>query len=183
MRFWITFAAYEAVWFSAVVGAGRDHEWPGVLAALLFLAWRLSVSRNDFGAEWRLLCVSLTLGAVLECLCTGAGWVRYAATDTVSPVPAWLLGLWASFGLTVLPLFGYLRERLWLAVPIGAIGGPASYIAAARGWHAVTWLPPAWRGVAALGIGWGIALPLLVALARRWTGTSSPTDVTRRDMP
>lgn len=167
MNFWATLIAYEVVWFAAVIGAGHGMAWPGVLGALLFAAWRLAVSpRRD--VELRLAIVALLLGGLLETLWVRAGLVHYAAPWPLPETPAWLMALWLAFALTIVPLFGYLHARPWLAAAFGAIGGPLAYLGAAHGWHAVLLPSPAWRTLAALAIGWGIALPLLCALAKRW---------------
>lgn len=168
MNFWLTLAAYEAVWFLAVIGAGRGWSWPGALGALLFATWRLAVSAQR-GVELRLVGVALLLGIVFESVWVRAGWVSYAAPWPLPEAPAWLMALWIAFALTILPLFGYLHARPWLAALFGAIGGPLAYLGAARGWHAVLLPSPPWRTLLALAIGWGFALPLLCTLARRWT--------------
>ncbi|HWG10910.1 MAG TPA: DUF2878 domain-containing protein [Rhodanobacteraceae bacterium] len=171
MNFWAALIAYEIVWFAAVIGAGHGMAWPGVLGALLF-AWRLVVSpRRD--VELRLTVAALLLGGVLETLWVGAGLVRYAAPWPLPETPAWLMALWLAFALTIVPLFGYLHARPWLAAVFGAIGGPLAYLGAARGWHAVLLPLPAWRTLAALAIGWAIALPLLCTLAQLWLRESS----------
>jgi hypothetical protein len=167
VRFWITLCAYEGVWFAAVIGAGRGHVWPGVAAAASFAAWRLSSSQHP-GIELRLIAVALLVGALLESTWVSCGLIRYSAAWPWRALPAWLMALWVAFALTILPLFGYLRARPWLAATLGAIGGPLAYLGAARGWHAVRLPTPAWPTLLALALGWGIALPLLTSLARRW---------------
>ncbi len=163
----LTFIAYELVWFAAVIGAGRGRVWPGVCAAAAFIAWRLAVSRHR-AIEGRLLALALLIGAALETCWVRTGLIRYAAAWPLGSSPAWLLALWASFGLTIVPLFSYLHSRPWLAAALGAIGGPASYWAAGRGWHAVLFPPRALPTLLALSLGWAVALPLLTTLARRW---------------
>ncbi|HTT04697.1 MAG TPA: hypothetical protein VMF64_05360 [Steroidobacteraceae bacterium] len=37
VQLWSRWLAFQVVWFAAVMGAGRGHNWPGVGAALLFL--------------------------------------------------------------------------------------------------------------------------------------------------
>jgi hypothetical protein len=163
----LTFIAYELVWFAAVSGAGRGRVWPGVCAATVFIAWRLAVSRHR-GTEGRLFALALIAGAALETCWVRTGLIRYAAAWPLGSSPAWLLALWASFGLTIVPLFGYLHSRPWLAAALGAAGGPASYWAAARGWHAVIFPPRPLPALLALSLGWAAALPVLTTLARRW---------------
>ena len=46
----VQFIAYQAVWFAAVIGAGKGQAWPGVVAGAVFvvvsLAW---MARRDAG--------------------------------------------------------------------------------------------------------------------------------------
>ena len=168
----LTFIGYEFVWFAAVIGAGHGVVWPGVAAAALFLAWRIGNSRSR-GVEIRLFAAALVIGAVLEACWVGTGLIRYAAAWPVGSAPAWLLALWASFGLTIVPLFGWLQARPWLGAVLGAVGGPLSYWAAARGWHAASFPPRPFASLAALALGWAAALPLLTTLARRLDGAHS----------
>lgn len=173
MNFWLTLAAYEAVWFAAVIGAGRGLWWPGVAATLAFAAWRLAVSAHR-RVEWRLLAVALLLGLALENLWVRSGLLGYAAPWPWAAAPAWLIALWLAFALTIVPLFGYLHARPWLAALFGALGGPLAYLGAACGWHAVQLPTPAWPALLALGAGWALALALLATLARRWLRDELP---------
>ncbi len=163
----ITFIAYEMVWFAAVIGAGHGRVWPAIAAACAFAAWRLTISRHRT-IDARLLAVSLLLGCALEAVWVDSGLIRDAAAWPLAMAPAWLLALWASFGLTIVPLFRYLHARPWLAALLGAIGGPLSFAAAAHGWHAVAFPRQPWPTLIALGVGWAVALPTLTLLARRW---------------
>jgi hypothetical protein len=167
MNFWLTLIAYQAVWFAAVIGAGRGLWWPGVAATLAFAAWRLAVSAHR-RVEWRLLAVALLLGLALENLWVRSDLLSYAAPWPWAAAPAWLIALWLAFALTIVPLFGYLHARPLLAALFGALGGPLAYLGAARGWQAVQLPTPAWPALLALGAGWALALPLLATLARRW---------------
>jgi hypothetical protein len=176
MTFWVTLAAYELVWFTAVIGAGHGLPWPGVAGTLLFAAWRLAGSRHRW-TELRLIAVALLLGFLLETLWVRLGLIRYAAPWPKQTHPAWLIALWAAFALTVVPLFGYLHGRPWLAAALGAVGGPLAYLGAARGWHAVLLPAPEWPSLLALAVGWGIALPCLTGLARHWLPPGAPSAV------
>jgi hypothetical protein len=166
----LTFIGYEAVWFAAVSGAGHGRVWPGLGAAAAFIGWRMGVS-SARGVELRLLAVASLIGAMLETLWVRTGRIHYSAAWPLASAPAWLMALWASFGLTIRPLFGWLETRPWLAAVLGAVGGPLSYWAASRGWHAVIFPPQAWGSLAALALGWAAALPLLTSLSSRWQGS------------
>lgn len=174
MTFWATLAAYELVWFAAVIGAGHGLAWPGVAGTLLFAAWRLAASDHR-RTELKLIAVALLLGFLLETLWVALGLIRYAAPWPTPTHPAWLMALWAAFALTVVPLFGYLRGRPGLAAALGAAGGPLAYLGAARGWHAVLLPAREWPSLLALAVGWGIALPCLTGLARHWLSAPAPS--------
>jgi hypothetical protein len=165
MMFWMTLAAYELVWLAAVFGAGHGLAWPGMVAAGLFALWRLALSRTR-SIELRLVMVAVLLGLALEGTWVTAGLIVYSAPWPLASAPAWLMGLWVAFALTIVPLFGYLHERPALAAVLGALGGPLSYYGAARE-HALRLPAPLWRGLLALALGWAIAMPTLTSLAGR----------------
>jgi hypothetical protein len=172
--FWTTFAAYELVWVAAVLGAGRGLVWPGVAAAGLFAGWRLGISRCR-RIELQLIAVTVLLALALEGLWVTTGLLIYSAPWPLPNAPAWLMGLWIAFALTLVPLFGHLHRRPAIAALLGAVGGPLAYLGAARG-HALELSPPAWRGLLALSLGWAIALPSLAGLAGRWLRASPAGD-------
>ena len=166
MNFWLTLLAYDAVWFTAVAGAGDGKGWPGVIAALAFATARLAFSAHR-NIELRLIALALLLGFVLENLCNRAGFIQYAAAWPLPEAPAWLMALWLAFALTIVPLFGYFHARPALAALFGAFGGPLAYLGAAH-WHAVRLSLPVWPALLALAAGWAVALFLLTSLAGRW---------------
>lgn len=167
MKFWTALVAYQAVWFFSVIGAGLDLAWPGVIAAATFAAWRLVVTPHRI-VELKLMVTSFLLGLVLQIAWVEGGWIRYAAPWPSPLIPAWLMALWLAFGLTIVPLFGFLHARPLLAALLGAVGGPLAFLGAARGWQAATLAQPTWESVLALAAGWAIALPLLTSLAHHW---------------
>lgn len=168
-KFWLNFMAYEAVWFSAVIGAGYGQAWPGLNAALLLLLLTRIFSlqwRSDF----RLAAVAIVCGQCLDGTLAGLHWVHYRAAYPF-PVPLWIFALWASFALTLNHSLAYLKRRPWLASLLGAVAAPMSYWGAARGWHAVDFEVPIWRALVFLAISWALVMPLLTQFARRWETT------------
>lgn len=164
----VNLIAYQVVWFAAVIGAGRGLTWPGVAAVAVFAAWRFALSRQRW-VELRLIAVALLLGVLLDSASAMSGWLRYATPSPALPAggaPVWILALWVALALTITQTFAFLRGRPWLAALLGLIGTPLAYLAAARGWHVVDFTAPTWRALALIGIGWAIALPLLIGLAR-----------------
>lgn len=167
-RWWGNLLGYQASWFVAVIAAGRGAWWPGVLAALVFVAWQLA-DAPDRRCAARAMALALLAGLAIDGLLARSGLVRYGAAMPAFPsggAPAWILGLWLSFSMTLPRSLAFLRARPWLAAAFGAAGAPMAYLGAARGWHAVEFASPAWPALLVLAGGWALALPLLATTAR-----------------
>lgn len=178
MNFWLVFAAYEGVWFATVIGAGHGRVWPAAVAAVLFAAWRFGVSTVR-ALEIRLIVVATAFGLLLDAALVWTGVAEYATAWPSPQAPFWLTLLWPVFALTIVPLFGHLHRRPWLAALLGAIGGPLAYLGAARGWQVVAFRPPEWQALGMLAIAWAIVLPLLCTLARHGLAMSNPSGALR----
>lgn len=171
LRFWSNLAGYQLVWFAAVIGAGRGVAWPAALAAVLFVAWQLALSPRR-GRELRLLVLALGLGLLIDGGLSLSGLARYATPAPALPAggaPLWILCVWMSFAMTVSQSLAFLQARPWLAALFGAVGGPAAYLGAARGWGAVAFVAPAALGLIVLALAWAVAMPLLSTLSARWS--------------
>jgi hypothetical protein len=181
MTFWGNLIGNQIVWFSAVIGAGRELWWPGVIAAAIFILMHLTLAGQSAAKraiDLRLLAIALLTGALLDGSIALSGFARYAANDIALPsggAPLWILSLWAAFALTLRHSMTFLLGRPIIALMFGAIGGPLAYLGAARGWQAITFSEPRWMALLALAIGWGLAVPLLTTLAHRWSGPSTTT--------
>jgi hypothetical protein len=78
------------------------------------------------------------------------------------------------FGLAI---DGTLSELGWVryAAPTPALGGgPIAYWSAARGFHAVRFVPSSYRGVAGLAAGWSAAMTVLFYTVRRCSQNAAP---------
>jgi hypothetical protein len=176
MSVWANLIGYQAVWFVAVIFAGRGEPWPGIIAALVFVGWQLAVSRQP-RASLAVLAIAVVCGAVIDGLLRGLHLADYAASGPAWPTggaPVWILGLWACFSLTLNGPLRALGTRPVLAVVLGGIGGPLAYAGAARGWDALVFHAPEWQALAVLAVGWAIAMPSLATLTHRWTMARGP---------
>lgn len=154
---------YQLVWFAAVLGAARGLVAWGLAAAALFGVLHLATSARR-SEDARLALLAVVLGSVLDGGLSLSGLVEYRATASPWP-PAWLLAIWAAFGLTVNHSFAWSQRHLAATAAVGALGGPLAYLAAAR-LGAISVLTPTAYGVMALAVAWSVALPLLAAVAR-----------------
>lgn len=167
----LTFLAYEALWFVVVVAAGHNHGWLAFAVGIAFVLWQ-SVASAERATTWRLAVLAVLLGAAVDGGATILGVVRYAATDPMpfpGGPPCWILGLWASFAVTLPGPMRWMAGRPTAAALLGAIGGPLSYAGAQRGWGAVTFPTPQWQGYVWLGLSWAVAMAVLAIALGRWT--------------
>jgi hypothetical protein len=157
---------YQLVWFTAVIGAGRDEAWPAIGAALLFATWQLATASSRM-LELRLIAAALLFGTTIDGVAAAGGLIRYsAATPALPPggAPLWILALWTAFALTLTRSLAWLKGRPQIGMLLGGIGAPLAYLGAARGWHAVVFAPPEWRGVLWLAAAWAGSTTALVRL-------------------
>jgi hypothetical protein len=173
MMAWSTFLGYQLVWFLTVADAAHGTLWPSLACSCVFIAWQLWASEHPT-VDLRLLAVAVILGLIVDGVLAARGWARYATAEPAWPpsgAPIWILALWACFAMTLNRSLVYLQGRPLIALVLGALGGPLAYLSAARGWRALTLVPPTWRALVWLAASWAIAMLLFSTLARRWTGT------------
>lgn len=167
MRFWANLLGYQAAWFIAVGFAARGLAWPGVLACLGFAAisWWISTTRRS---DLKLVGAALACGLLLDGVLAATGWLDYAAPLPALPGPTWIAALWVAFAMTLQHSLQWLLARPLAAVLFAAIGGPAAYWGASRGFDAVAFAAPL-QATVTLALGWAIAMAVFVAIARSAT--------------
>jgi hypothetical protein len=170
MSRWANFIGYQLAWFAVVAAAGNGRPWLAAAPAAAFIAAQLALSRQRV-LDLRLLGVAAGLGLVVDGALSASGWLLYAAPAPALPAggaPLWILALWTSFSLTLTRSLAWLCGHPGWAMALAGLGGPLAYWSAARGFHAVRFVPPSYRAVTALAAGWALAISLLFLLIRRW---------------
>ncbi len=159
---------FQLVWFTCALSSARGSAWPGILAALVFVAVTLGLKRLA-RSEIVLVAASAGLGVVLETAFVAAGLLRYAApwpSDELAP--AWIVALWLAFGATMTTLSRWLGHRAMIkAAILGALSAPLAYWAAAR-LGALQIVGPTLPTVAVVSLAWAVALSILIAIARNF---------------
>ncbi len=166
-RLLMNFVLFEAAWFACVIGASHDGlaVMAGTGAALLAVALHVALSEQPI-AELELAMAAALIGLAWETLLIQIGVVAVPHGELFAGVaPPWIVAMWALFATTLNYSLGWLRGRWTLAAALGAIAGPLSYWAGVR-MGALQFIDPV-KAVIALAIGWGVATPLLLGLARR----------------
>lgn len=166
------FVVFQAAWFAVVLGAA--HGWPawGTAAAVAAMAWHVIVSVRP-RAELALLASVCAIGLVDETMVVLQGHIAYASGQPVAWLPPyWLVSLWGLFGIALNVTLRWLKHRPALAVALGAIAGPLSFVSGVHlgGARFVDPVP----ALLTLACTWGVLMPVLMALADRFDGVAAP---------
>ncbi|WP_295574991.1 DUF2878 domain-containing protein [Stenotrophomonas maltophilia] len=165
-RFWTNLLGNQLVWLCAVAGASRGWQWPALLAALLYISSQLLTSIHP-RLDLRLLMLALACAWLVDASAAASGTVRYAAAPLGWAPPPWIMALWAAFAMTLTTSMRFLQRHPALPFLFGLLLAPLAYLSAARGFAAVQFAAPMWRGLLVLGVGWSVALSLLCWATRR----------------
>jgi len=166
---WANAVLYQGVWFVGVLGGvpWTPLAFAFVAAHLALVRWRASAS---FGRELLTVLLASAIGTATDTALTLGGVFVFTPEPTPLPIPIWLVAIWLGFATTFRHAIAFIMARPPLAIVAGAVGGPLSYLGAAR-LGAVT-LP---NGALATGLGlslvWALLMAAFVALVR-CTGVS-----------
>ena len=156
---------FQLGWFACVLGAASGYAREGAIAAALLVALHIARAARP-KREAMLAGAAAVLGFLFESALLQAGWVRFEAGVLLEgAAPYWMVALWALFATTLNESMRMLQTRPWIAAAFGAVGGPLAYYAGAR-MGALDLVQPA-AMLTALALGWALATPLLLSLARR----------------
>jgi hypothetical protein len=168
MRPLANFFAVQVGWFASVLGAAHGYPWLGPLVVstvvILHLAAALRPER-----EARLLAIAMVTGVGVDSLFVITDCLHYTNGQLATWLaPVWIITMWPLFATTLNASLRWLRDRTMLAVVLGALAGPASYLGGAA-LGAVT-LSPGPAPLIIIGACWALVFPALLWLARRFDG-------------
>jgi hypothetical protein len=156
---------YQLVWLISVVGAAHGSLYAGPVAAVVFASMVLGLGKQR-QADLRLLPLVLAIGLLVDSGWIALGWLDYSA-PWPSPqfAPAWIVGIWLAFSLTLNHSMAFFKGRYALAALFGAVGGPLAYWSASHGLGAVHFDAPASTVLSGLCVGWAAMFPLLARIS------------------
>jgi hypothetical protein len=170
MNLAINFLAFQFGWFACVLGAAHGMPWLGPVAVLLAVLLHLRLIKRPRN-ELKLIACAMVLGLLLDSILLASGWLDYPSGSWLPGIaPYWLISMWALFATTLNVSMKWMRGRPALAVVMGAIGGPLSYLAGQK-LGAMSFNDPVFA-LTGLAVAWSLAMPLLVALAVRFDDTA-----------
>lgn len=154
---------FNIVWTALVLGAAHGRVWIGLPAYFLFAACQLWASPHS-RRELQLTLVVAPMGWLVDSLYVALGLLQYAQPWPGPPfAPWWIAVLWANFVLLLNHSLAFFRRRQALVAALGMVGGPLTYLGAAR-LGAVTFGPDRLTALLVLALVWSVAVPLLFRL-------------------
>jgi hypothetical protein len=110
---------------------------------------------------------------VAESLVVALGHVAYPAGQPVAWLaPYWMVALWAELAIALNVTLRWLKRRPLMALVLGAVGGPLSFLGGVRLGGARFVDEPA--ALATLAAMWALLLPLAMWLSDRLDGVAAP---------
>lgn len=171
MKHAINYLSFQLGWYACVKGAGEGQIWIGplVVAGLCFIHLIWIAHPAGRHAELRLMLLVLLIGMLSDSALKFLGATRYPSSHAAWPYqipPPWIGALWVLFGTLLTHSLRWLAERPWLALLLGAVGGPLSYLAGVGMGAVAVGDSPLWT-YGWLSLEYALLTPLLLSLGLR----------------
>jgi len=172
LRLAVNFVLFQLAWFAAIIGGAGGWSWQAALPAVIVCLLHLGLNRRMWRQEGVTILGITLLGLIVETGFISLNALTYAGSEagTFLP-PVWILALWLAFGTLPNGSLAWLKGRMVLQIILGAILGPLSYGAGVR-LGAALFGEPVWVSLGVIGIGWGLAMPVMFRLATRRAAAS-----------
>ena len=164
----VNFTVFQVAWFAAVLGAA--HRWSALGTACVAAAVGAHVALAPRPREeLAFVGAVVAAGFLVESLVVVQGHIVYPSGQPVAWLaPYWIVALWALLATAPNVTLRWLKGRPLLAVLLGAICGPASFLAGVRLGGAR--FVDATAALATLAVTWAVLMPALMALSTRLDG-------------
>jgi hypothetical protein len=160
----LNFIAFQLAWFACILGAGSGLIWVGVVTVAVSVSAHVLFATQR--ASWIVLLIaSLIIGLIFDGAVMSLGVLSFPDHATLlTPVPLWMLFMWANFSLTLPLSLGWLRGRYVLGALFGLLGGPGAYYTGMK-LNAIELSDDLVRSLIVVGLEWAIATPLLMLIS------------------
>lgn len=164
------FVVFEAAWFACVLGVAHGHPAWGTAAVVGAIAWHVAISVRP-ATELALVGALCAIGFVAESLVAAQGRVAYPAGQPVAWLaPYWMVALWGELAIALNVTLRWLKGRPLLALGLGAVVGPLSFLGGVRLGGARFVDEPA--ALATLAAMWALLMPLVMWISDRLDGVA-----------
>lgn len=165
----VNLVIFNAAWFACVLGAAKGVAWLPPLGVAVSVGIYMAAFSRDRMADLKLFAGSLAIGFGAETVLAASGLVRLESALAVAWIaPPWIVLMYANLATTLHVSLSWMKGRWILCAVFGLLGGPLAYFSGSRlGAIAFDNLAV---GLAAVGVAWAIAFPLMVLVAERTGG-------------
>lgn len=164
----LNFVVFQVGWFACVLGGAYHLPWVGTVLVSIIVAFHL-MRASQPRAELYLILFAIAIGSLWDSFLVFQGWLEYPSGTLIpNTAPHWILALWGVFATTLNVSLRWLKGRWLIATLSGAIAGPLAYYAGAK--LGGVMFTDQLTALAALGLGWAILMPALMALSLRLDG-------------
>lgn len=159
----LNFILFQALWFTCVLtGASGNWGW-AYLAVIIVLSIHFTALTVNLKRDLKLVLFAVGWGIFSDSILAVLNFTGFT-TDFGGALgwisPPWMVLLWVGFALTLFGCMEWMRENALLQIAFGAVGGPIAYLAGTK-LGALELGPSAFYSYLAIGLMWGIAMPLL----------------------
>lgn len=169
MKLVINIIAFQISWFSCVLGAANGLPWLGLLVTFPVFALYLFLQPNKKLALLGVL-FTVVVGSLLDQALFSLGLSHYPANDlTPFLLPSWMYALWLGFATTINVSLKWLRDKVWIAIFFGLVGGPLAYYSASK-LGAIQFSEPTLT-YTMLSLGWAMLTPFLIRTVNTLTSS------------
>ncbi len=158
MKILLNVALYQAVWFLCVF---KENQVAFVAFFLVLLHLVFSSCRYN---DLKMMAILLAVGTLIDGTLHLAGFMTY--NTSALPIPLWLAVVWLALATLPHHSLKWLKDRLWLSLFFGALGGPLAYWAGVKVGAAafgMALLP----SLALLAVIWGVLWPITMYIAQK----------------
>jgi len=162
------FVVFEAAWFACILGVAHGQPAWGTAAVVAAIVWHVAISARP-ATELALAGLLAAIGLVAESLVVAQHHVVYPAGQPLAWLaPYWLVALWAEFAIALNVTLRWLKRKPVVALLLGALFGPLSFLGGVRLGAARFVDQPA--ALLTLACMWAVLMPLAMWLSDRFDG-------------
>jgi hypothetical protein len=119
-----------------------------------------------------LILITMTIGSAWDSVLMLTGIFSFShGIVFAGMIPFWMVAMWALFATTLNVSMKWMKNKYLMAAAFGAIGGPVAYYAGYR--IGAVELGDTTTALLAVGVGWSVIMPMLMALTVRFNGYQS----------
>lgn len=169
---------YQSVWFATLFGAANGYFWLGFFCSLVFGCLML-VLGGKAKQDIRIVTIALAVGIATDTFFAASGLILYTMPWAIAGfAPLWIIALWLSFSFTLNHSMAFLRNNYLFAMLFGLFGGPLAYWCADRLFNVIEYGSSISVVMLALAIFWGLAVPGIFYIDRRFSSLLDAGKVT-----